>query len=256
MVYRNNELTHHGILGQKWGVRRFQPYPDGYNGPGKMIGEAAKAVKKATKYTTNAIGIYRSKDQIKNDISRLGEESYAIITKLYGKAGTNRICHYMDKGNNIREAMKLEDENRETIADCKFLLSCGLSISAAMNLTSKLPAIMSTVSSKLLTPENIQKGQQLLSKIITPEMLKSVITPEMINASISLTESVITPEMLESVTNQMMNDPNLVKSITKNAISEPAQTTITSETINDIANQMMSDPDLVKSITKNIFATP
>ena len=38
----SNDLYHHGILGQKWGLRRFQPYPKGYNGPGKTIGEASK----------------------------------------------------------------------------------------------------------------------------------------------------------------------------------------------------------------------
>lgn len=33
-----NELYHHGIMGQKWGIRRYQPYPSGHTG-GKFIGE-------------------------------------------------------------------------------------------------------------------------------------------------------------------------------------------------------------------------
>ncbi len=38
-----NELAHHGIFGMRWGIRRYQPYPKGYRGSGREIGDAAKA---------------------------------------------------------------------------------------------------------------------------------------------------------------------------------------------------------------------
>lgn len=41
----SDEIFHYGIMGMHWGIRRFQPYPKGYKGKGKVIGEAAKASK-------------------------------------------------------------------------------------------------------------------------------------------------------------------------------------------------------------------
>lgn len=44
-IIQNETLQHHGILGMKWGIRRFQPYsvrPRGSGKGGKEIGEAKR----------------------------------------------------------------------------------------------------------------------------------------------------------------------------------------------------------------------
>lgn len=48
----NQELYHHGILGMKWGIRRYQPYPDGHIG-GKFIQKGIDKKKEIAKEVFN-----------------------------------------------------------------------------------------------------------------------------------------------------------------------------------------------------------
>ena len=71
-----NELQHHGILGQKWGVRRYQNVDGSYT-------QAGVARYKAAKKSGDRVEIKAAKQNLKESVKYdEGEEKYASGTRM------------------------------------------------------------------------------------------------------------------------------------------------------------------------------
>lgn len=79
----SNELIHYGVLGMKWGVRRYQPYSEKPRGSGKggeEIGDAKTAAKKADRAAKkDRRNAYRNRRSLSDDdlnkrVNRLQKE--------------------------------------------------------------------------------------------------------------------------------------------------------------------------------------
>lgn len=99
-------LAHYGIIGQKWGVRRFQPYSvrgrKGGKG-GKEIGEAKKHSKSPTHEqltkSTNAAEVYKYRDQLSD--KELRDRVNRIQTEQQLKQLMDANNKKKDRGKNI-----------------------------------------------------------------------------------------------------------------------------------------------------------
>lgn len=89
-----NELMHFGIKGMHWGIRRYQPYPDGHSG-GKFIGKKSKQRKQNVS----------REEEINSSIKKMNDDE--INRKINRLRKENELKKLMTNDDSIKKAKKV-----------------------------------------------------------------------------------------------------------------------------------------------------
>lgn len=111
-MYYRSELYHHGILGMKWGVRRYQPYPVESVRKGREIGQAAKVQQRNDKLSE------KYKQRVTKKFEKIDtkiEKQKGVADKLYAKAEKKSVARFFTNQEKIDKAFGAATEAQRRV---------------------------------------------------------------------------------------------------------------------------------------------
>lgn len=105
LTYNSDSIEHHGVKGQRWGVRRYQPYPKGSKKKGKVIGKAAKKEKAMSEDAKLARELKKkNRDELSNqELRKLNERT--MLENQYKQLNPNAVKKGLAVAGTVAAAM-------------------------------------------------------------------------------------------------------------------------------------------------------